>query len=87
MIQKSNLVKGPPFKEILSLSFFLEFIRHLIDSLESKICLWYHDDGNLGDDYRTVVKHLKQNVEAEKSTDAQIQTYEMFFFGDISEKR
>ena len=35
-------------------------IQDLIDSLESKINLWYLDDGNLSDDYRTVLKDLKK---------------------------
>ena len=36
-------------------------IQDLIDSLESKINLWYLDDGNLGDDYGTVLKVLKKS--------------------------
>ena len=31
--------------------------------------LWYLDDGNLGDDYRTVLKNLKKIDEAEKRWD------------------
>ena len=46
--------------------FFLYSIQDLIDSLESKKNIWYLDDGNLSDDYRTVLKDLKQIVEAEK---------------------
>ena len=47
-------------------------IQDLIDTLESNINLWYLDDGNLSDDYRTVLKVLKKIVEAEKNTGAQI---------------
>ena len=32
-----------------------------------KINLWYLDDGNLGDNYRTVWKDVKKIVEAEKT--------------------
>ena len=42
-------------------------IQDLIDSLESKINLWYLDDGDLSDDYRTVLKDLKNIVEAERT--------------------
>ena len=35
-------------------ALFSVSIQDLIDSLESKINLWYLDDGNLSDDYRTV---------------------------------
>ena len=40
--------------------------KDLINSLESKINLWYLYDGNLSDDYRTVLKDLKKFVETEK---------------------
>ena len=42
-------------------------IQDLIDSLESKINLWYLDDGSFSDDYRTVLKDLKKIVEAERT--------------------
>ena len=48
-------------------ALFSESIQDLIDSLESKINLWYLDDGNLSDDYRTVLKDLNIIVEAEKT--------------------
>ena len=48
-------------------ALFSDSIQDLIDSLESKINLWYLDDGNLSDDYRTVLKDLKRIVEAEKT--------------------
>ena len=41
-------------------ALFWDSIQDLIDSLESKINLWYLDDGNLSDDYRTVLKGLKK---------------------------
>ena len=41
---------------------FSDSIQDLIDILESKINLWYLDDGNLSDDYRTVLKDLKKKL-------------------------
>ena len=51
-------------------ALFSDSIQDLIDSLESKINLWYLDDGNLSDDYRTVLKNLRKIVEAEKHWDS-----------------
>ena len=45
---------------------FWDSFRDLIDSLESKIQLWYLDDRNLSDDYRTVLKDSKKTAQAEK---------------------
>ena len=45
-------------------ALFSDSIQDLIDSLESKINLWYLDDGNSSDDYRTVLKDLKKIVDA-----------------------
>ena len=47
-------------------ALFSDSIQDLIDSLESKINLWYLDDGTLSDDYRNVLKDLKKIVEAER---------------------
>ena len=67
---------------------FSDSIQDLIDSLESKINLWYLDDGNLSDDYRTVLKDLKKIVEAEKTQGLKsIPTESDFFLGDITEIR
>ena len=57
--------------------------------MESKINLWYLDDGNLSDDYRTVLKDLKKIVEAEKTLGLKIKPTkcEIFFLGDVTEKR
>ena len=41
------------------MSFILDFIQDPTDSLESKVKLWYLDDGTLSDDYRTVLKISK----------------------------
>ena len=45
---------------------FSDSIQDFIDSLPSKINLWYLDDVNLGDDYRTVLKNHKQFFVAKK---------------------
>ena len=88
MIQLSNLVKGRS-KDILSLQLFLVSIQDLIDSLKSKINLWYLDYGNLSYDYRTVLKDLKIVDEAEKTLGLKIKATKckIFFLGYITEKR
>ena len=77
--------QGDPESPVL----FSDSIQDLIDSLESKIDLWYFDDGNSNDDYRTVLKDLKKIVEAEKTLGLKIKStkFEIFFPGDITEKR
>ena len=55
-------------------ALFSDSIQDLIDSLESKINLWYLDEGNLGDDYRTVSKDLKKIVEAERTLGLKIKS-------------
>ena len=59
---------------------FWDCIQDLIDSLESKINLWYLDDGNLGDEHRTVLKDLKKTVEAEKTLGLKIEPTKCDFF-------
>ena len=51
-----------------------------IDSLESKINLWYLDNGILSDDYRTVLKGLKKFVEAERTLGLKIKPTKCEFF-------
>ena len=70
-------------------ALFSDSIQDLIDSLESKINLCYLDDGNLSDDYRTVLKDLRKIVEAEKTLGLKINTKkcEMFFLVDVTIKR
>ena len=65
MVQLSNLIEGTQQGNPESPALFSDSIQDLIDSLESKINLWYLYDGNLIDDYRTVLKDLKILVEAE----------------------
>ena len=58
-------------------ALFSESIQDLIDSLESKIYLWYLDDGNLSDDYRSVLKDHKKNSLSGKNAGTQNWTHEM----------
>ena len=53
--------EGTQQRDPESPALFSDSIQDLIDSLKSKINLWYLDDGNLGDDYRTVLKDFKNN--------------------------
>ena len=50
-------------------ALFSDSIQDLIDSLESKINLWYLDDGNLSDDYRTVLNYLKKTLKRKERWD------------------
>ena len=70
-------------------ALFSDSIQDLIDSLESKINLWYLDDRNLSNDYRTVLKDLKKIIEAERTLVLKIKPTkcEIFFPGDITKKR
>ena len=69
-----NSCEGAQQEDPESPALFSDSIQNLIDSLESKINLWYLDDGNLSDDYRTVLKDLKKIVEAEKKLGLKIKT-------------
>ena len=83
-----NSCEGAQQEDPESPVLFSDSIQNLIDSLESKINLWYLDDGILSDDYRTVLKDLKKLVEAEENWDSKLKrTNENFFLGDITEKR
>ena len=72
-------------------ALFSDSIQDLIDSLESKINLWYLDDGNYGnlsDDYRTVLKALKKLLKRKERWDSKLNPRNVeFFTGDITEKR
>ena len=61
-------------------ALFSDSIQDLIDSLESKINLWYPDDGSLSDDHRTVLKDLKKIVEAERTLGLKIKPTKCEFF-------
>ena len=45
--------------------FFAETIHTLVKQLESKINIWYLDDGNLADDYKVVLRDLKNILKSE----------------------
>ena len=42
-----------------ALLLFAETIHTLVKQLESKINIWYLDDGSLADDYKVVLRDLK----------------------------
>ena len=67
----------------------MDSIQDLIDILESKTNLWYLDDGNLSDDYRTVLNDLKKIVERKERWDSKFnpRNVKLLFPGDITEKR
>ena len=69
-------------------ALFSDSIQNLIDSLESKTNLQYLDDGNLSDDYRTVLNDLKKIVEEETTLGLNIKPTKCgsFSLGDITEK-
>ena len=45
---------------------FAETIHTLVKQLESKINIWYLDDGNLADDYKVVLRDLKNILKSEQ---------------------
>ena len=45
---------------------FVETIHTLVKQLESKINIWYLDDGNLADDYKVVLRDLKNILKSEQ---------------------
>ena len=47
-------------------SFFAETIHTLVKQLESKINIWYSDDGNLADDYKVELRDLKNILQSEQ---------------------
>ena len=57
-----------------------DFIQDLIDSLESNINLWDLDDGNLSDDYRTVLKDLKKMLTRKKRWYSKLNPRNVKFF-------
>ena len=72
--------EGTQQRDPESPALFSDSIQDLIDSLESKINLWYLDDGNLSDDYRTLLKDLKKIVEAERTLGLKIKPTKCEFF-------
>ena len=55
-----------------------------MDILESRIYLWYLGDGNSSDDNRTVLKDLKNNVEAEKTLELKTEAMKCNFFSLVT---
>ena len=51
---------------IMSEALFVETIHTLVKQLESKINIWYLDDRNLADDYKVVLRDLKNVLKSEQ---------------------
>ena len=47
-------------------TLFAETIHTLVKQLDSKIDIWYLDDGNLADDYKVVLRDLKNILKSEQ---------------------
>ena len=66
--------------------FFAETIQTLVKQLESKINIWYLDDVNLADDYKVVLRDLKNIMKSEQSYSPRLNTEkcELCFLGSIT---
>ena len=74
----------------MSPALFPDYIQDLVESLESKINLWYLADGILSDDYRTVLKDLKKLLKRKERWDSKLNPRNVkgwVFNCDITEKR
>ena len=62
---------------------FAETIHTLVKQLESKINIWYLDDGNLADDYKVKLRDLKNILKSEQIYGLSLNTEkcEFCFFG------
>ena len=62
---------------------FLRKHFRLVKQLESKISIWYLDDGNLTDDYKVVLRDLKNILKSEQIYGLSLNTEkcEICFFG------
>ena len=62
---------------------FAETIQTLVKHLESKINIWYLDDGNLADNYKVVLRDLKKILKSEQNYDLSLNTEkcELCFLG------
>ena len=67
-------------------TLFAETIQTLIKQLESEINIWYLDDGNLADDYKVVLRDLKNIPKSEKIYGMSLNTEkcDLCFLGPIT---
>ena len=72
--------QGDPESPVL----FSDYIQDLNDSLVSKTNLWYLDDGNLCDDYRTVLKDLKKLLKRKERFDSKLNPRSVKFFSLVA---
>ena len=63
---------------------FAETIQTLAKQMESKINIWYLDDGNLADDFKVVLRDLKNILKSEQTYGLSLNTEkcELYFFWD-----
>ena len=47
---------------------FAEKNQRIVKQLESKINIWYLDEGNLADDYKVIIRDLKIILKSEQFT-------------------
>ena len=68
---------------------FAEVVQNLVKEMCSKHNIWYLDDGNLSDDYRTVLKDLKTIIAAEKELGLSLNSNkcEICFLGNPTNKQ
>ena len=68
---------------------FAETIHTLVKLLESKINIWYLDDRNLADDYKVVLRDLKNILKSEKIYGQSLNTEkcELCFLGPTTSTR
>ena len=64
-------------------TLFAETFQTLVKQLESKINIWYLDDGNLADDYKVVLQDHKNILKSEQNYGLSLNTEkcELCFLG------
>ena len=62
---------------------FAQIIQSLVKQFESKINIWYLDDGNLADDYKVVLRDLEYILKLEPNYGLSLNTVkcELCFLG------
>ena len=65
---------------------FAEIIQTPVKQLESKVNIWYSDDGNLADNYKVVLGDLKNFLKSEQTYSLSLNTekFELCFLGPIT---
>ena len=81
-MSENGTQQGDPEAQTL----FMETIQTLVKQLESKIIIWYLDNGNLADDYEVVLRDLKNILKLEQIYSLSLSTekFELCFLGPIT---